>query len=153
MPTTPGPTANPVRRAVYVGLGLFFVGLGGAGAMLPVLPTTPFLLLASYFFVRSSPRLNDWLLRSRLFGPLLRDWQQHRAVRPRVKVTAVSVLLLFGGGSAFATANKPWLLALLVPLLLTGLVVVLRLPIVPPDDDGPKGPPLSDAAPARTMAS
>jgi uncharacterized membrane protein YbaN (DUF454 family) len=125
---------------VYVGLGLFFVGLGAAGTFLPVLPTTPFLLLASFFFIRSSPRLNDWLLRTRLFGPVLRDWQRHRAVRPRVKVTAVSVLVLFAGGSAAFGSLSPPLLVVLVVLALIGLVVVLRLPVVkdgPPDDPSP----------------
>src|SRR5947207_1871164 len=81
-----------LRRLLYVAAGSFFVFLAVLGALLPVLPTTPFLLLASYFFLHSSPRLNAWLLRSRLFGPLLRDWQEHRAVRPRVKVTALSII-------------------------------------------------------------
>jgi uncharacterized membrane protein YbaN (DUF454 family) len=73
--------------------GLFFV-LGALGAVLPVLPTTPFLLLTSYFLARSSPRLNRWLLASRFFGPILRDWQQLGGVRPDVKVKAVMIVLL-----------------------------------------------------------
>lgn len=60
-----------LRRALYVALGLFFVVLGLVGVVTPGLPTTPFLLLAAFFFVRSSPRLHAWLLRSRLFGGLI----------------------------------------------------------------------------------
>ena len=119
-----------LRRAVYVAAGLFFVGLAVLGAMLPVLPTTPFLLLASFFFVRSSARLNNWLLRSRLFGPLLRDWQKHRAVRPRVKAVALLVLLAAVLASVYF-GRLPWyLVVLLVGLAGIGAAVVLRLPVI-----------------------
>jgi hypothetical protein len=132
-PVPPPHLAGRFRRPVYIGVGFFFVGLAVVGAVLPVLPTTPFLLLASYFFIRSSPRLNSWLLRTRLFGPLIRDWQRHRAVRPRVKFTAVCVVLLFAGGSA-TFGNLSWpLLGLLGALTLVGLIVILRLPVVKED--------------------
>lgn len=122
-----------LRRAFSVVMGLFFVALAFLGALLPVLPTTPFLLLASYFFVRSSPRLNGWLLRSRLFGGLLRDWQQHRAVRPRVKLTAVVVLVVVVTTSLLVT-SPPWpLMLLIIGLALIGLFVVLRLPVLRPE--------------------
>src|SRR4051794_29896613 len=81
-----------IWRLLYVGAGLFFVLLAVVGVVTPLLPTTPFLLLAAYFFARSSARLHNWLLRSRLFGGLIRDWQRHRGVRPRVKVVALTLL-------------------------------------------------------------
>ncbi len=117
-------------RAVLVCLGLILVGLGALGALLPLLPTTPFLLLASFCFVRSSPRLNRWLVRSRLFGPFLRDWQKHRGVRLHVKVIAIT--LLAGAVTASLTLGDlpAYLQALLVALALIGLVVVLRLPLI-----------------------
>jgi uncharacterized protein len=124
------PAARGVRRALYVALGVFFVGLGILGAFLPVLPTTPFLLLASFFFVRSSERLHNWLLRSRLFGPFLRDWQKHRGVRPRVKLVALTMLATAVTASA-VFGGLPWyLVALLVVLGVVGAVVVLRLPVI-----------------------
>lgn len=124
------PAVHGVRRVVYVGLGLFFVGLGVLGALLPVLPTTPFLLLASYFFVRSSVRLHAWLLRSRLFGGFLRDWQRHRGVRPRVKLTALLVMATTVALS-IVLGQLAWpLVVLLVGLASIGAVVVLRLPVI-----------------------
>jgi hypothetical protein len=103
---------------------------------LPVLPTTPFLLVASACFVRSSPALNQRLLRSRLFGPLLRDWQQHRGVRLHVKVTAVTVLLgTVAASILFGELSLPPLI-LLILLALVGLVVVLRLPVVRDQSQG-----------------
>lgn len=115
------------RKALYVAIGLGCVVLGALGAILPLLPTTPFLLLASYFFVRSSPRLHAWLLRNRLFGPFLRDWEVHRGVRRPVKITAICMILLVGGVSAASGKLPLPLLIGLFALLATGLLVVVRL--------------------------
>ena len=73
-PTEP-PQVHGVRKAAYLGLAAFFFGLGATGAILPGLPTTPFLLLTSYFLLRASPKLNERLLNSRMFGSILTDWQ------------------------------------------------------------------------------
>ncbi len=148
----PPPTVTGWRRVLYVFLGLFFVFLGAVGVVTPVLPTTPFLLLASYFFVRSSPALNAWLLRSRVFGPLLRDWQQYRAVRPRVKVTAVLLVVVAISSSAYF-GNLPWyLVAMLIVLGLIGVTVVLRLPVIRDEPAAPEAtqplPPGAESAPA-----
>lgn len=119
------------RRWLLILLGLSFVGLAVLGVFLPVLPTTPFLILASACFVRSSPRLNAWLLRSRLFGPMLRDWQEQRRVRRHVKLIAATVLVVIVTLSAWlGQLSGPWL-AVLVVLALIGLTVVLRLPEQP----------------------
>jgi uncharacterized protein len=113
-----------------VALGLLFTALGGLGAVLPVLPTTPFLLLASFFFIRSSPALHAWLLRSPLFGPLLADWHCHRAVRKRVKGVSIAMVLVAAGASLWL-GNLPRRLAVvLVVLVAIGVAVILRLPTV-----------------------
>lgn len=132
-PLVPPPArVSGPRRVLYVFLGLFFVGLAILGVILPLLPTTPFLLLASFFFVRSSPRLNAWLLRSRVFGPFLRDWQKYHGVRPHVKLTALTLLPLAVGASAYF-GDLSWpLLLLLIGLALIGMIVVIRLPLVRP---------------------
>lgn len=129
-PNEPHTGPGKVRYAVYVSLGWFFVGLAFLGALLPLLPTTPFLLLASAMFLKSSPRLNRWLLGTRLFGPFLRDWQRHRGVRRHVKVTALLMLVAVGGASiAFADVIWP-IRAAVLGILLIGLVVVLRLRVI-----------------------
>ena len=65
------------KSILYKGLGLFFVGLGAAGALLPVLPTTPFLILAASCFAKSSDKWYRWLLNNKQFGPAIRDWEEH----------------------------------------------------------------------------
>jgi hypothetical protein len=127
--STAAVTRGPARLLYLLLGGVFFV-LAVLGALLPLLPTTPFLLLASYFLVRSSPRLNDKLLASRTFGPLLRDWQRHRAVRPRVKHATLIVMPAAVLASAYFGNLGPLGLAILLPLGLIGFVVVARLRVI-----------------------
>ncbi|WP_157019548.1 YbaN family protein [Mesorhizobium xinjiangense] len=77
-------------RAVFLALGLVFVGLGFVGAFLPVLPTTPFLILAAACFARSSQRLESWLLEHRRFGPVLREWRLRGAIPRKAKLMALA---------------------------------------------------------------
>lgn len=125
----------PWQRALWLLLGLGFVGVAAVGVVVPGLPTTPFLLLAAASFARSSPRLYRWLLANRTFGPLIRDYRAGRGVSMRVKVWAISMM------SAFVA------FALLVPLRgrtvptvivacawVVGTVYVSRLPTRRPGD-------------------
>jgi uncharacterized membrane protein YbaN (DUF454 family) len=77
-------------RSLWLALGLTSLALGIAGVVLPLLPTTPFVLLAAYCFARSSPRLHGWLLANATFGPLISNWQRHGAIAPRAKLLAVA---------------------------------------------------------------
>ncbi|MEO0649211.1 MAG: YbaN family protein [Planctomycetota bacterium] len=82
-----------LTRPLLALAGLLLTGLGAVGLFLPLLPTTPFLLLAAYCFSRSSERLHRWLLESPALGTLIADWEQHRAIRRRAK-WACTVLLV-----------------------------------------------------------
>ena len=82
---------EPLVRCLFFLLGWAFVGLGVLGMFLPVLSTTPFLLLAGSCFIRSSERSRRWLLNHRWFGPIIRDWEERRAVRRSVKWLAYAV--------------------------------------------------------------
>jgi len=82
-----------MRRQMWLMLGLTASACGLAGVVVPLLPTTPFLLLAAFAFARSSPRLHAWLLDHPRFGPLISDWQSHGSIAPAVKLTAVAVML------------------------------------------------------------
>ena len=70
---------------LWATLGLLCVALAMVGVVLPLVPTVPFLLLAAFFFARSSSRLHTWLLTHRTFGPLIVDWQSSGAIRPAAK--------------------------------------------------------------------
>lgn len=82
---------------LWAGLGLLCVAMAVVGVVLPLLPTVPFLLLAAFFFARSSSRLHNWLVSHQLFGPLILDWQSSGAIRPVAKRAAtVSITAVFG---------------------------------------------------------
>jgi uncharacterized protein len=85
--TEPEQLSRPMRVALLV-LGCLFTGLGFVGAFLPVLPTTPFLILALWAFARSSHRLHEWLYNHPRYGPRLQEWRQHRVIPWRVKIVA-----------------------------------------------------------------
>ena len=108
--------------------GLAALSLALAGIVLPLLPTTPFLLLASYCFVRSSPRMQLWLLNHRVFGPALRDWETHRAVRRSVKWLACAMILLTIGSFLAIDQGAVAFKWVLVACGAIGLFVVWRLP-------------------------
>lgn len=118
------------RRVALVAAGIALVGMAYLGVVLPGLPTTPFLLGASYCFVRSSPRLHRWLRRSPVFGRLLHDWEVHRGIRPAVRVLAVTIVVVvvtlsvtLGGLPAGAKAAASG-------LALVGITVLLCVPAV-----------------------
>jgi uncharacterized protein len=115
---------NPVVRGAWISLGFVFIGLGFAGVLLPLIPTTPFVLLAAYCFSRSSPRFYAWLLRHRVFGKLIRDWRAGRGIEMRTKVTAVVLIVVTIGSTAVFFVSSPLLRLMLLAI---GVSVILFL--------------------------
>lgn len=116
-----------VRALLWLGGALALI-LALIGVVVPGLPTTPFVLVAGACFVRASPRAHAWLLRNRLFGPMLREWEEHHSVRRRVKRIAVTAMILMSGLSIWHFSGRPWLQATILAAMAVGSVVVLRLP-------------------------
>jgi uncharacterized membrane protein YbaN (DUF454 family) len=123
-----------VFRLIWLGFGGLCVGLAIAGAALPLLPTTPFLLLAVFAFARSSRRLHDWLLDHRHFGPLIRNWRDHGGIDRRSKILAVAAMLA-ALLLSWALGVRPSLIALQALVLGASATFILTRP------DGPKRPP------------
>jgi uncharacterized membrane protein YbaN (DUF454 family) len=89
----PPPAATGTRRVLLQALGWSCVALGLVGAVLPLLPTTPFLLVALWAFAGSSRRFHDWLYTHRLFGPPLQAWQAHGVIPLKAKVLALCAMV------------------------------------------------------------
>ncbi|WP_322964158.1 YbaN family protein [Sphingomonas fuzhouensis] len=111
-----------VGRAVRLGwliAGTICVGLGIVGAILPLMPTTIFLILAAACFARSSPALEARLLNHPHFGPTLRAWKQNRAIGPRAK-TMACIGMATGYALFVMTAHPSATVAVAVALAMTG---------------------------------
>jgi uncharacterized membrane protein YbaN (DUF454 family) len=103
------------------------VGLAYFGAILPGLPTTPWVLLASYCFSKSSPRLERWLKRSPFFGRLVHDWEVHRGIRRPVKVFAVGMIVTVVTFSIVFGGLPEWLRWVIGGLATCGVCTILLL--------------------------
>lgn len=120
--------SSPFIRGLYIAGGVASLVLGLAGIVLPVLPTTPFILLAAFCFARASPKLHQWLLESRTFGPMVREWEQHRAIPWRTKLTGIALMSTTMAVSIVFFV-RPWPLQLGLGLLGVGLAIWLyRIP-------------------------
>jgi uncharacterized membrane protein YbaN (DUF454 family) len=108
-----------VKRPAFFAAGSLLVAVGFVGAFLPLLPTTPFLILAAACFARSSPRLEHWLLSHRQFGPVLRSWRAHGAIPLKAKILACIGMSV--GYAVFCWSHQPSLiLAAAVAALMIG---------------------------------
>lgn len=104
-------------RIINGALGLLFFGLGALGAVLPVLPTTPFLLLASFFFLRSSKRLDDWFHGTRLYKRYLANFMENRQMTLRSKLLCMAPGVVIMSALAVVLPS-PWAKAGLILLVL-----------------------------------
>lgn len=122
-----------ITRFCLITLGLICVGLGILGVFLPILPTTPFMLLALGLFARSSDRLHKWLLNHRVFGKTLRDYKKNKAISKRAKIvslTAIWATMIF---SIFFVVNNLIYVQLLLALIAISLnVFILSLKTAKP---------------------
>ena len=109
MPVTPLARVREVREAVmktlFVALGVLSLTMGIVGIFVPGIPTTEFVLAASYLFARSSPRLQHWLESNRWFGPTLRRFRETRGMPRKTKMLAIASMWIGLGASIYALAS------------------------------------------------
>jgi len=117
---------NPMRLLI-LGCAWLMVAIGIIGVFLPVLPTTPFMILAAALFARSSPRFEQWLIDHPRYGQPLIDWRREGAIAQRAKIASVSLMTLSYGIVLFFGPPQLWLkLAIGVILLVCAVFVVTR---------------------------
>jgi len=110
-------------KAIYITAGTIFFILGIIGVFLPVMPTTPFLLLTAFCWVRGSERLHSWLISHKTFGPPIRDYMQERAMQYKTKVKAILLIWTSICFSIFLTQKT----FVTIILLITGTALTLYL--------------------------
>ncbi|MEO1595628.1 MAG: YbaN family protein [Pseudomonadota bacterium] len=111
-------------------MGVTALALGIIGIPLPLLPTTPFILLAAFAFARSSTRLHDWLVQHQTFGPLIANWREYGAISRRAKwVSLASMVAVFGLSLALKVPTHALVIQAVV--LSASAVFVMSRPLPP----------------------
>jgi len=119
---------SPIVRALFFVAGVLALGFGVAGIFLPVLPTTPLVLLAAACFARSYRPFHEWLIAHRLFGPLVREWHEHRSIPYRTKIFAIGMMAGTLTVSIVFFVDPPWLKAALAVFGVALGIYMYRLP-------------------------
>lgn len=141
---------SSLKKYLLIVLGSLSLALGAVGIAIPVLPTTPFLLIALFCYLRSSQRLYDWLIHHRLFGTYLYNYVTFRAVPLQTKIFAL-VLLWAGLITSIILVD---LLSVRLILLVVGVVVsahILLLKTLSKERLKSPPPPAADAPPNETV--
>ncbi|MDO4440716.1 MAG: YbaN family protein [Moraxella sp.] len=129
LPSRHQPHDNPVLRWAFFIMGFVFVGLGIVGVIVPGMPTTVFILLAGYCWAKSSRRFHRWLLNHKIFGKMLKDWQERRAMPRFAKYLAWGMMSLSCVLMLFRLPDdKLWLGGVLSLLCLGVGIWMARLP-------------------------
>ncbi len=115
---------SPFVRAFLLFLGVLALALGVIGVFVPLLPTTPFLLLASYSFARSNNKFNDWLLTNRFFGKHLQNYIKRKTVKNEIKWITICILWLTILVS-LSVIHTPVFVKVLLIIIATGVSVHL----------------------------
>jgi uncharacterized membrane protein YbaN (DUF454 family) len=119
-------------RITWLIVGLLALALGALGVALPLLPTTPFILVAAFAFAQSSEKLHQWLLDHNVFGPLIENWRRHGAISRRAKVVSV-VSMAAVLGISVAIAAPPVVIWVQGLVLGASAIFILTRPL-PPED-------------------
>jgi len=116
------------QKVLFNCAGFFFVVLGVIGAFLPVMPTTPFLILAAACFSKGSERYHQWLCNHRWFGPIIKDWENKRCMQCSIKIYSISTMLVSASLSIIVLPNIYGQIACCI-LVGIGCYYVYRIPV------------------------
>jgi len=126
-------TKTKLRKIALATAGILSLSLGIIGIFLPLLPTTPFLLLSAACFVRSSDRLYNWLIHHKWFGAYIRNYREHRAVTLKSKIIALVMLWGVIGYSALVVVSLWWVRGLLAVIAIGVTIHLLHLRTLTPE--------------------
>ena len=120
-------TPTPLR-VIYLVIGCLMIVLGIVGAVLPIMPAVPFLLVASWCFARSSPRFHNWLHNHKVFGPPIKQWEEQGVISPFIKFLAVGGMAV--GFCSFLLIAQPvlWLALITIAVLILISIYILTRP-------------------------
>lgn len=127
-PAKRGDYGNRVKRGFYFVFGTIFLTFGGVGVFLPVLPTTPFLLISAACYYKSSERMHRWMLNNRWFGHYLKNYAEGKRISLKAKLFTISLLWLFITYSIFFAVSNIAVQLILLSIAFGVTIHLIRLP-------------------------
>jgi uncharacterized protein len=118
-----------ITQHFYKLLGFMFMALATLGLFLPLLPTTPFLLIAVGCFAKSSEKWHQWLISNRIFGPIIKNWDEKKCISYSTKIVAILSIVLFGGCSILFAVTDIYLKIMGALIIAIGLYFVYYLKV------------------------
>jgi uncharacterized protein len=118
---------NRLRKVFFTIIGTIFLGLGAVGIVLPLLPTTPFLLLSAACYIQGSERMHRWLLNNKLFGSYIKNYREGKGMSARGKIFTLSLLWITILYSAFFIVNSAIIQAVLLVVYIGVTVHLVRI--------------------------
>lgn len=128
------------KRLLYLTFGWTMFTLGFVGAFLPVLPTTPFMILALWGFSNGSETLHHWLYNHPTFGAALQDWDKYRMIPVKAKVTAITMMTISATYLIFLSNLEKYIIIIALGLMAYGAIYVLMKPSRYIEPDVPQEP-------------
>jgi uncharacterized membrane protein YbaN (DUF454 family) len=135
---TPYQHRNPLIRHSLFALGWLSFALGMIGLLLPVVPTSPFLLLSAACFLRSSPKFYYWLTEHRWWGKFIRHYLNGEGIPTKIKLLILAMLWIMILSSALLIVKIPWVSIIMVVIATLVTIYIIRLPDPLNSDDKPK---------------
>ena len=114
-------------QVLLITTGTFFVGVGIAGIFIPILPTTPFLLISAALYARSSVKFYNWLINNKIFGKFIKDYREGKGIPLRLKIITITLLWITIGCSAIFAVDILWVRILLVIIAVGVTVHIVRI--------------------------
>ncbi|HAJ95664.1 MAG TPA: DUF454 domain-containing protein [Actinobacteria bacterium] len=118
---------NKLLRTLFISLGTFFIGLGLIGIFIPILPTTPFLLLSAALYAKSSDKFYNWLIGNKLFGRYIKNYRNGMGIPARIKVF---IILLLWTTIVLSIVYATDLIALKITLALVAISVTIHILLI-----------------------
>ena len=112
-----------IKNYIYISIGFIFLFLGFIGLFLPIVPTTPFIIVAVWFFARSSKKLENWLLNHKIFGNMIQDWRNHGSINKKAKMSAIPLIAISFSGAIFV--NKILVVDILLAIVGTSIALFI----------------------------
>ena len=127
MVKAPGSVGEKTQKLIYNIIGTVSLAFAFIGVVLPIIPTTPFVLLSAACYYKGSKRLHGWLSSNEMFGPIIRDFEEHGGMRKATKIKALTIMWAAVLASALLILDTLTMRALVLLIAVIGTVSMLRI--------------------------